>query len=140
MTRVDGLLFGPLGAVILAAAIVSLPVMVPGYDPVFQTVSEIGRLGSPAQPPFKAILCAMMACFLVVACARRETAVEIRSPTLPAYLIGYVAVSGFGIGLFPFPWASKRQPINCKRCCTDPLNQHSKFLFPGVRQQRRKGL
>ena len=23
------------------------------------------------------------------------------------------------------PWASKRQPIDCKRCCTDRLNAHS---------------
>jgi hypothetical protein len=23
------------------------------------------------------------------------------------------------------PWASKRQPIDCKRCCTDRLNAHA---------------
>jgi hypothetical protein len=46
MTRSNGLLFDPLGAVVLAAGIVGLAAMVPGYNSVFQTVSQIGEGGS----------------------------------------------------------------------------------------------
>jgi hypothetical protein len=51
MMRVDGLLFGPLGAVILAAAIVSLPVMVPGYDPVLRPSARLA--GSALRPSLR---------------------------------------------------------------------------------------
>jgi hypothetical protein len=46
---------------------------VPGYNPVFQTVSEIGEAGSPAQIPFTATLCAMALCLLIFAWAFATT-------------------------------------------------------------------
>ena len=45
----SALLFGPALAVVLALTILTLPALVPGYDGVRQTVSEIGEAGSPAR-------------------------------------------------------------------------------------------
>jgi hypothetical protein len=49
MTRTDGLLFGPHGAVLLAAGLVGLPAMVPGYNPMFQTVTAFTETSIPSQ-------------------------------------------------------------------------------------------
>jgi len=97
------LLFGPLAGAILAIGIAGLALMVPGYSHVRQTVSEIGEVGSPARVPFALMLCSVAICILVFAFAVRNLSVAARRSRLPAYLIGSMALSVAGVGLFAYP-------------------------------------
>lgn len=97
------LLFGPLAGVILALGIASLAQMLPGYEHVRQTVSEIGQIGSPTRVPFAIILCCVAACILVFAWAVRDLSIEAGHSQLSAYLIGFMALSAAGVGIFAFP-------------------------------------
>jgi hypothetical membrane protein len=97
------LLFGPLAAAILAAGVVGLALMVPGYSQVHQTVSEIGEVGSPARIPFTLLLCTVSLCLLVFASGVRQAALSARRSPAAAYLIACMAVSGAGVGIFAFP-------------------------------------
>jgi len=97
------LLFGPLAGVLLALGIVGLAGMVPGYDQVRQTVSEIGEIGSPARVPFAIILCCVAACILVFAWAVRDVSTEASHSQLSAYVIACMALSAAGVGIFAFP-------------------------------------
>jgi hypothetical membrane protein len=96
-------LFGPLGAVILLVGIGGLALLVPGYDPVRQTVSEIGEMDSPMRIPFAAMLCAVAACILVFAAALLDLAKSTGRSRWPAFLIAFMAISAAGVGIFAFP-------------------------------------
>ncbi len=102
-SRNFGLLFGPIAALILLVGVLGLPIMVPGYDPVRQTVSEIGEVGSPANVPFTAALLLVAASLLAFAGALRHTLKQTACSTIPAYLVGCSAVSIAGVGWFSFP-------------------------------------
>lgn len=97
------LLFGPLAGVILALGIANLAQMIPGYDHVRQTVSEIGEIGSPARVPFAIILCCVAACIIVFAWAVRDVSAEAGHSQLSAYLTGFMALPAAGVGIFAFP-------------------------------------
>jgi hypothetical protein len=97
------LLFGPLAGVILGFGIAGLAVLVPGYNHVHQTVSEIGEIRSPARIPFAIMLGCVAACILVFAWAVRGVLVAAHHCRLTAYLIGFMALSAAGIGVFAFP-------------------------------------
>ena len=74
MTLRSRLSFGLLAAIVLWGGILLLPLMVPGYDGIRQTVSEIGERGSPMRIPFTATLCIFAASLLVFAWALRDVA------------------------------------------------------------------
>ncbi|MDP1860283.1 MAG: DUF998 domain-containing protein [Gemmatimonadaceae bacterium] len=97
------LLFGPLVAVILATGLIVLPLFIPGYDHVRQTVSEIGEVGSPMRVPFAIMLCSVAIGVLVLAFAVRDFSRALGYSLLPAYLIGAMAVSAAGVALFAHP-------------------------------------
>jgi hypothetical membrane protein len=97
------LLFGPLAAVVFVFGIAGLALMVPGYSHVRQTVSEIGEAGSPARVPFAIMLCGVAGCILVFALAVRDTLVQSARAALPAYLVGSMALSAAGVGVFASP-------------------------------------
>jgi Protein of unknown function (DUF998) len=97
------LLFGPLAAAILAVGIVGLGLMVPDYSQVRQTVSEIGEMDSPARIPFAVVLCSVAACLLVFAFGVRHVSMKAVHGTWSAYLIGCMALSAAGVGIFAFP-------------------------------------
>jgi len=80
-----------------------LALMIPGYDHVHQTVSEIGEIGSPARFPFAIMLCCVAACILVFAAAVRDRSVAAGHSQLAAYLIGFMALPAAGIGIFAYP-------------------------------------
>lgn len=103
MTRKFRALFGPLAALIFSAGIAALPLMVPGYNSIHQTVSEIGEAGSPAQLPFTLMLCLVAACVVVFASALRDASRQARHSALAAYLTGCLAISAAGVGIFSFP-------------------------------------
>jgi hypothetical membrane protein len=101
--RDNRLLFGPLAAGILAVGIVGLALLVPGYDQVRQTVSEIGEMDSPARIPFTIMLCGVAACLLVFATGVRAASIRAGHGTVSAYLIGCMALAAAGVGIFAFP-------------------------------------
>jgi hypothetical protein len=97
------LLFGPLAGAILALGIAGLALMIPAYNHVHQTVSEIGEIGSPARVPFAIMLCCIAACILVFASAVRDWSVDAGHSQLASYLIGFMALPAAGIGIFAYP-------------------------------------
>src|SRR5438874_8497512 len=97
------LLFGPLAAAILCFGIIGLAPLLPGYSHVHQTVSEVGEIGSPARVPFAIMLSCVAACILVFAAAVRDRSVQTGHSQLAAYLIGFMALSAVGVGVFAYP-------------------------------------
>jgi len=97
------LLFGPLAATLFLLGVVGLALGVPGYDPVRQTVSEIGEEGSPMRWAFTALLCAVAACVVVFAAGLDGLARQGGRSRWPAWLTGLMAVSAAGVGVFAFP-------------------------------------
>src|SRR5882724_12490550 len=103
MGRNYRLLFGPMAGAILALGIAGLALMIPGYNHVHQTVSEIGEIGSPARFPFAIMLCCVAASILVFASAVHDVSVAAHDSRLAAYLIGFMALPAAGIGVFAYP-------------------------------------
>lgn len=103
MSARDRLQFGLLAAVILASGIGALPLMIPGYDPVRQTVSEIGEVGSPMRWPFAMVLAVVAVCILVFASGVRRVSLDAGHVRWPAYVAAFMAVPAVGIAVFPFP-------------------------------------
>jgi hypothetical protein len=97
------LLFGPLAAALLAVGIAVLPFWVPGYSQVQQTVSEIGEMDSAARIPFAIMLCSVAVCLLIFAASIGAESTRAGHGRLSAYLIGCMAVSAAGVGIFAFP-------------------------------------
>jgi hypothetical membrane protein len=96
-------LFGPLAAVVFGVGIVALAALVPGYDQVRQTVSEIGEMGSPMRWPFAILLFVVSAFVLIFATALRSASLGLNRSTVGAWLAAFMAVSATGIGIFAFP-------------------------------------
>jgi hypothetical protein len=80
-----------------------LALTVPGYSQVHQTVSEIGEMGSPARVPFAIMLSCVAACILVLASGVRDIAVGAGRSPLAAYVLGCMALSIAGVGVFAYP-------------------------------------
>lgn len=99
----DRLLFGPLGAALLTLGIAVLPLWVPGYSQVHQTVSEIGEMDSPARIPFTIMLCGVALCLLIFAVGVGAESRRSGHGSACAYLIACMAVSAAGVGIFAFP-------------------------------------
>ena len=96
-------LFGLVAAVVFGCGVGLLPLTLPGYNPVTQTVSEIGQAGSPARLPFTAMLCIIAACLLIFASALRDLSVRLGRSPAAAWLTGCMAISVAGVGIFAFP-------------------------------------
>jgi hypothetical membrane protein len=103
VNRDTRLLFGPLAAAILAGGIVGVALMVPGYSQVRQTVSEIGEVDSPGRIPFTIMLCSVAACLLIFAAGIRAACRSAGRNSASAYLVGFMALSAAGVGIFAFP-------------------------------------
>jgi len=105
MKQTRKLLAGPAAAVIFAATILLLPLWIPGYSSVHQTVSEIGMAGSPMQVPFTLLVCIVALCLLVFGLALRAAAIDGGHSSFAGYLTICAAISAAGVGLFAFPAA-----------------------------------
>ena len=99
------LLAGPFAAVIFGLGIVLLPLWIPGYDQVRQTVSEIGMAGSPMKAPFSLMLFAVALCMLIFGWALGRACLREGHSPLAGYLVACMAICAAGIGLFPYPAA-----------------------------------
>jgi len=95
--------FGPIAALLLFAGIFAVGLITPDYSHVRQTVSELGEVGSPGQVAFSVLLCLVAACLIVFARAVAQSLRASGYSALPAYLLGAMAVSTAGVGLFAFP-------------------------------------
>lgn len=103
MTLRSRLSFGIIAIIVLWAGLLLLPLMVPGYSFVRETVSLIGEMSSPARVPFAAVLCALAACLLIFAWGLRDVSIKLGRSTAAAYLTGFMAISSVGVGIFAFP-------------------------------------
>jgi hypothetical protein len=103
MKRDIRLLFGPLSAAIFAVGIIYLARAIPKYSYVSQTVSEIGEVGSPVRIPFAILLCCIATCIAVFAWGVRAQAMAVGDSQIVSYLIGFMAFSCAGVGIFAFP-------------------------------------
>ena len=103
MVRVRRLAFGPIAAILFALGVAFLPLMVPHYDAVRQTVSEIGEMGSPARAPFAALLIAVALCVLVFAAGLYDASRRLARPAWAAWLTACMAISAIGIAVFAYP-------------------------------------
>lgn len=97
------LVFGPVAACLLLVGVVGLAWFVPDYSATRQTVSEIGEASSPMRWPFALVLCGVALCVWVFATALHAMSRAHHRPAWGAYLIGCMAVSVAGVGLFAFP-------------------------------------
>ena len=68
-----------------------------------QTVSEIGEMDSPARIPFTIMLCSVALCLLIFAAGVGAESKRAGHGRLSAYLIGCMALSAAGVGIFAFP-------------------------------------
>ncbi|HEY4123223.1 MAG TPA: DUF998 domain-containing protein [Rhizomicrobium sp.] len=103
MTRDNRLLFGPLALIVFVAGILILPLLVPGYDQVRQTVSEIGEMTSPMRWPFAAMLWAVAASLIVFAFGLRAASINARHNSLAAWFSVWMAIAAAALGWFAFP-------------------------------------
>lgn len=94
---------GPVAAVLLFAGMFAVGLMTPGYSHVRQTVSELGEVGSPGRIAFSVLLVLVATCLIVFATGVAATLRGAGYSTLPAYLVGAMAISAAGVGLFAFP-------------------------------------
>lgn len=97
------LLAGLLASVIFVVALLVLPLWIPGYSQVHQTVSEIGMVGSPMHIPFTLMLCVVALCMLVFGWALRGESIAAGHSPLAGYLTACMAISAAGVGVFAFP-------------------------------------
>lgn len=97
------LLAGPLAAVIFTSGVILLPLGIPGYSQIHQTVSEIGMAGSAMQLPFTVMLCATALCMLLFGWALRDASIGAGHSPLAGYLTACMAISAAGVGVFSFP-------------------------------------
>jgi hypothetical protein len=67
------LFFRPVAGVILLIGVAAPPLLLPGYDQVRQTVSEIGETDSPARIPFAAMpyLVALTLAYQIISARRK---------------------------------------------------------------------
>lgn len=103
MTRDNRLLFGLLGLVIFIGGLLILPPLVPDYDSVRQTVSEIGEMDSPMRWQFCAMLWAVAACVFVFALGLRAASRAAGHNVFAAWLTMWMAVAAAALGYFAFP-------------------------------------
>jgi hypothetical protein len=87
-------------------AVTLLGVLLPGYDLVTQTISEIGEQGSPFETAFRAINLLVAGCFLLFAFGVYRFSGERNLSHAPAILLGFFALMETGVFVFeaPHPW------------------------------------
>ena len=96
-------LSGATGALAFFAAIYLLGGLLENYSHTSQTVSEIGRAGSPAEVQWRVANLLVAAGLLVFAVSIRNFASTRNVSRLPALFVAFYALSVAGMGLFATP-------------------------------------
>jgi len=97
------LLFGPVAATIFFVGVIGLALLVPGYSHLQQSISAIGRLGTPMRTPFALVIACYSASILIFASGIYSLAVARGASKLPAYWLGFLALTQLGIAVFATP-------------------------------------
>jgi hypothetical membrane protein len=97
------LAFGIVSSVIFVANSVILGIFLPHYDPVSQTVSELGERGSPFQTEFELSTIATGIGLFAFSFGLYRYSVRRSLSILPAILLFLYAVSVFGVAVFQAP-------------------------------------
>ncbi|HWY65216.1 MAG TPA: DUF998 domain-containing protein [Rhizomicrobium sp.] len=97
------LMFGPVAAVIFFAGVAGLALLVPGYSHLQQSISAIGKLGSPTRIPFALVFVCYACSLLVFASGLFRAAAKRGAPKLSAYLLCWYALTQLGIAVFATP-------------------------------------
>jgi len=97
------LAFGPIAAVIFFVGVAGLALLIPGYSHVHQDISTIGRAGTPLRIPFAVVIACYACSLLIFATGILRTAIKRAAPRLPAYMMGYYALTQLGIAIFATP-------------------------------------
>ena len=105
MSQVDRtcLLFGLICGSALIVMSTALGALLPGYDPVRQTISEIGETGSPFQRVFQITLIAGAVCLLIFAYGIYRFARWRHVSVLPAIAVGFIGLMDLGSAVFEAP-------------------------------------
>jgi hypothetical protein len=96
-------LSGAAAALLFFTAVYGLSGMLEGYSHTGQTVSEIGRAGSPAETHWRVAKLLVAAGLLAFAASISAFARTLGVSQLPAAFIAFFAVSVSGMGLFATP-------------------------------------
>jgi hypothetical membrane protein len=99
-------IFGLIGAATFIAASAILGALLPNYDPISQTISEIGERGSPFETTFKVVNLFVAGCFILFALGVYRFSKERGASPIPAGLLAYKAAMEVGVFVFesPHPW------------------------------------
>ena len=83
-----------------------LGALLPNYDPITQTISEIGRTGSPFEATFKVVNLSVAGFLILFAFGVYRFSVERHLSLLTAVLLGFFAAMELGVEIFesPNPW------------------------------------
>lgn len=90
---------GILAGIVFFGALYSLAPMIDGYSHVAQTVSEVGRKGSPAEAYYQIANVLVAVCLLVFAWGLYRVA----KSNDAAILVAFYAFALIGLGIFPTP-------------------------------------
>ena len=83
-----------------------LGALLPNYDPITQTISEIGGTGSPFKVTFKVVNLFVAGCLVLFAYGVYRFSVARQLSLVPAFFLGFFAATQFGVFIFesPHPW------------------------------------
>ena len=96
-------LAGPMAGIIFFSAVYGLAPMLGSYSHVAQTVSEIGKYGSPAKVPFQIAVLTVGFCLLVFARSLYRFAKSNGASLVPSYLMAVFGLAEVGMAVFPSP-------------------------------------
>ena len=97
------LIAGALAPALFFSGIALLAAQLPDYSHVSQTVSEIGRMGSPMQTAWTVMNLAVALCFALFAIGLYGVARSVKLSPLPAYFMASFAISCAGLAWFSSP-------------------------------------
>ena len=100
------LIFGLIAGAVFIGTSTVLGALLPNYDPVTQTISEIGERGSPFETTFKVANLFVAGCNVLFAFGIYRFSREWRVSLVPAALLGFHAAMELGVFIFesPHPW------------------------------------
>lgn len=96
-------LSGALAGIVFFSAIYALASMVEGYSHIGQTVSEIGKLGSPAETYLRLTNLVVAICLFGFSWSLHLFARDNDVSRSPAILMACFAISEIGVAIFPSP-------------------------------------
>ena len=105
MLRRDSLclMFGVFAGLIHLALSFGLGALLPGYDPIHQTISEIGERGSPFEATFKALSFIGTICLIVFSYGVCRFSLKRHLSPIPALFLGFYGLMELGVAIFESP-------------------------------------